>query len=154
MRQIFCIILATIIYSNTSVGAALEVYPKKCVPFVVQGTTLKIKLKPPAIVMVHNLSKHDIWMTHNTRDGVSAGWSSKLNVRRWSALALTKATFEMTCIESTPGHEQNIACEDAVAACVWSPAQLPEGSEGVFWAGENRSLAPLIAHIERRGFTH
>ena len=152
MRHIFCIILATILYSSICLSATMEVYPKKCIPFVVQGGLLNINLKPPAVVMIHNLSKHDLWMTHQANEGVSAGWSSKLTSGRWSALAMTKSLFNLSCIESTPGHEQNIACSEAIAACVWSPIKMPENSSGIFWAGENRSLSTLIAYIERRGF--
>ena len=150
MRHIFCIITAILLYTNCA--TAMEVYPKKCVPFVVHGALLNMLVKPPAIVMIHNLSKNDLWMTHQSHDGVSAGWSSKLNSGRWSALAMTKSEFNMSCIESTPGHEQNIECSDSIAACVLSPVKMPDNSRGVFWAGENRSLSTLIAYIERRGF--
>ena len=152
MRHIFCIILAINLYSTVCKSASIEVYPAKCVPFSIQGVLLDLKVKPPAVVMLHNLSKNDLWLTHNAVGEESSGWSNRLSANKWSALSMTKESLNISCIESRPGHEQNIACSDALAVCIWPAEKIPKQSLGVVWAGENRSLSTLIAYIARRGY--
>ncbi|MDF1645614.1 MAG: hypothetical protein P1U61_01350 [Legionellaceae bacterium] len=81
-----------------------------------------------------------------------AGWSSRLQANYWSALALEDKAFDLSCIESRPGHEQQVSCEQTLAACEWPITARPEKTQGVFWAGENMPLAALTAYISRRGF--
>lgn len=139
----------------SSTIAAQEIYPKGCIPWVIREAVPKLTNKQPTVMMMHNLTDSDLWLTHPTKDpGAQAGFSSKLAAGKWSALALSNAkkSFALMCIESRPGHEQQIACADVLAICQWPTSQLPESAHGIFWAGENMDLNPLRAYIERMGF--
>ncbi len=149
MKYILSILLSLLTISIH----AEEIFPAGCKPLVVQGEVVKLSAKKPALVMIHNLSAVDLWITHPGSDaGVSAGWSSRLQGGHWSALALDKKSFELSCIESRPGHEQQVPCAGLLAACQWSKVKMAKSDTGTFWAGEDMSLASLLAHVGSRGF--
>src|SRR5690606_917703 len=101
----------------------------------------------------YNSSQTDLWITHPVSDpSAGAGWSSRLEAGNWSALALDKKKFELSCIESRPGHEQQIPCTGMIAVCEWPTVRIPEQAKGTFWAGENMTLAALTAYLGGRGF--
>lgn len=132
---------------------AQEIFPEGCVPFVVENDVITLTTEKPAIVMMHNLSAMDIWITHTTQKaGAGAGWSSRVQAGNWSALVLRSPSFNLSCIESRPGHEQQIPCTEVLAVCKWPNVSIPEKMSGTFWAGEDMPLSPLKAYIERRGF--
>ena len=132
---------------------AEEIFPAGCTPLVVHDELLKLVADKPALVMVHNLSKIDLWITHPVSDpSASAGWSSRLQAGNWSALALDKKSFELSCIESRPGHEQQAPCGGLLAVCQWSDVSAPKAESGTFWAGEDLTLSALMAHVGSRGF--
>lgn len=138
-------LLATSLYAEST-------FPKGCHPVTVQGesVTLQAKIK---LVYIHNLSNSDLWVTHPVTDaGASAGWASRLQANNWSALAVNKTPFILNCIESRPGHEQQIPCEGAIAVCQWPKVKIPSSTEeGAFWAGEDKSLDALNAELGSRG---
>ena len=132
---------------------AQEIFPEGCVPFVVENDLVTLSTEKPAIVMMHNLSTMDVWITHTVqKTGAGAGWSSRVQAGNWSALVLRSKAFKLSCIESRPGHEQQIPCSGVLAVCKWPNVSIPEKMSGTFWAGEDMSLSPLKAYIERRGF--
>ena len=132
---------------------AKEIFPKGCVPQRVTEEHVNLVAEKPALVMIHNLSNMNIWITHpEAKDpGVSAGWTSLVEAGNWSALALAKGPFELGCIESKPGHEQQVACSEVLAICQWSDVTMPKDATGTFWAGENLTLSALTAHVGSRG---
>ncbi|KTC75339.1 hypothetical protein Lbir_0484 [Legionella birminghamensis] len=130
-----------------------ENFPATCQPVAVQGETVILKNKQPVVILIHNLSESDLWITHPVSEpDASAGWSSRLTAGNWSALSLDKKKFELSCIESRPGHEQQIPCEGTIAVCSWTGVKAPEKNTGTFWAAENMSLASLSASLGGRGF--
>ena len=132
---------------------AEEIFPNGCTPLVVTGELVALPAAKTTITMVHNLSNMDLWITHPVSEpNASAGWSSRLQAGNWSALALNDEAFELSCIESSPGHEQQTPCSAVVAVCQWTASKMPNNSAGTYWAGEDMPLAPLIAYIKRRGF--
>lgn len=132
---------------------AEEIFPEGCKPFVVEDELISITAGSSRVIMLHNLGTVDLWITHPVSDpGASAGWSSHLQAGNWSALVMNDKPFVLSCIESKPGHEQQVACKSVVGACEWN-ASLPENkSQGIFWAAENMQLNPLIAYLGRQGF--
>jgi hypothetical protein len=105
------------------------------------------------IVMIHNLSNGELWITHPVKNAsASAGWSSQLESGNWAALAYNGKAFTLSCVESKPGHEQQIPCSGVIGVCLWSNVKMPEKATGTFWAGENMKLSVLKAYIARRGF--
>jgi hypothetical protein len=133
---------------------AESVLPTGCQAIAVQGEAVTLKSKNSKLVFIHNISNSDVWITHPvTNPGVSAGWTSRIQAGNWSALAVDKPPFILNCIESRPGHEQQIPCEGALAVCQWRSVKIPSSKEqGTFWAGEDQSLAALTTAIGARGF--
>jgi hypothetical protein len=125
-------------------------FPKKCKPVRVQGNSVVVDVKKGNLLFIHSTAKNDLWLTHPVNNpSASAGWTSRIQPDHWSALALDKSSFEITCIESRPGHEQQTPCEGMIAVCQWKKIKIPEG--GTFWAGEDRALSALIAALGGRG---
>jgi hypothetical protein len=97
-----------------------------------------------------------LWVTHPvTNPGASAGWTTRLQGGNWTALALKKGPFVLNCIESRPGHEQQVPCEGEIAVCKWNAkkVKIPADSQGTtFWVAEDMSLDALIAAVGARGF--
>jgi hypothetical protein len=109
--------------------------------------------------MIHNLSHLDLWITHPLSEpNASAGWSTRLQAGHWSALALDKKAFDLSCIESRPGHEQQVPCAGLLSICQWPNVKASNGGKGTgtgtgtFWAGEDLPLSALMAHVGSRGF--
>ncbi|KGP62993.1 hypothetical protein EP47_02780 [Legionella norrlandica] len=132
---------------------AESTFPKGCLAVPVQGESVTLKAKKSKLVFIHNITNVDLWITHPvTNPGASAGWTSRLQAGNWSALVVDKTAFALNCIESRPGHEQQIPCEGAIAVCKWKGVKIPTSDQGTFWAGEDLSLAGLTAAIGGRGF--
>ncbi|OCH99370.1 hypothetical protein A8135_06695 [Legionella jamestowniensis] len=126
--------------------------PASCKPISVKESAM-LSTKKPVLVMIHNLSNTDLWITHPVSDpSASAGWSSRLQAGNWSALALDKESFELSCIESKPGHEQQVPCMGVISVCRWPAVTMPSQSSGTFWAAEDMSLSALTEHLGGRGF--
>jgi hypothetical protein len=149
--QPYIVLLLALLVSSSIF--AKEHFPKGCRPLAIKNETLVLSANQPSLTMIHNISDSDVWVTHlNQKGTASAGWSSRLQSSQWSALIHDKHTFKINCIESKPGHEQQVSCAEAIAVCQWKITKLPEKASGTFWAGENKPLFELIAYIERRGF--
>lgn len=150
MKRLFFILL----FISWNVEAK-EIFPQGCVPYALHDEYVELTAEKPIVVMLHNLSENKIWLTHETQNaGAQAGWSSQLDNGKWSALAFGqhKKKFKLSCIESRPGHEQQIPCADVLAVCKWPQSQFPEDKSGTFWAAENMDMLPLKAYLERMGF--
>jgi hypothetical protein len=149
MKFVFSILLVL----HAAIGNADSAAPPSCTPLVVKDESIILTTKKPILVLIHNSSKGDLWITHPISEpSASAGWSSRLQADHWSALALNKESFELSCIESKPGHEQQVPCAGAISVCLWSSVQIPTEGSGTFWAGEDMSLNSLMEHLGGRGF--
>lgn len=132
---------------------AEEVLPEQCTPLVVSGDLVVVPATKSSVTMIHNLSNSDLWITHPVSEAeTNANWSSHLQAGHWSALVMNDKPFELSCIESKPGHEQQVSCSVVLAVCQWTATSLPKKSTDTWWAAENMDLSPLIAYIKRHGF--
>lgn len=154
LRDIMKITLSALLISISAfVYADNNSLPSSCKPIQLEGTSAMLTTKKPVLIMIHNSSKADLWVTHPVSEpGASAGWSSRLQADNWSALALDKNAFELSCIESKPGHEQQVPCSTVISLCKWSSIAMSAKEKGTFWAGENMALPGLISHLGERGF--
>ncbi len=126
--------------------------PKGCKPLMVQGESVMIKGKDAKIILIHNVAQSDLWITHPVAEpSASAGWTSRLQADHWSALFVAKPPFALNCIESRPGHEQQIPCEGAIIVCAWSKVAHGEKNQATFWAAENMPLGALTTALGTRG---
>lgn len=128
--------------------------PSSCRPLPVSGESVMLSSKKPVLILIHNLSEGDIWITHPVADpGASAGFSSNLMSKKWSALVVNKKSFELNCIESKPGHEQQIPCEGQLAVCKWPTVKITSQNIGTYWAAENMNWSDLTTYLGGRGFS-
>lgn len=136
--------------------AAASTLPAGCQAVAVQGEVVTLKAKKSSLIFIHNLTSADLWVTHPvTNPGASAGWTSRLQGENWAALALSKGPFVLNCIESKPGHEQQVPCEGAIAVCKWTGKKVKTPARDrktTFWVAEDMSLDALIAAVGARGF--
>jgi hypothetical protein len=147
-------ILMLLFLLGTQTGFTKEsTLPKGCKALKVQGNSVTVHSEKKSLVFIHNLMAVDLWMTHPVADpSTSAGWSSQVHSKKWSALSLGKGPFVLNCIESKPGHEQEVPCEGAIAVCQWNKVKFPRGTKGAFWVAEDMSLSGLTAAVGARGY--
>lgn len=130
-----------------------SLFPYECKPMTVSTGTVKLPEGAPGLVMIHNVSDVDLWITHPISDpSASAGWSSRLQTNRWTAFAQGDKAFELSCIESKPGHEQQVPCSGVLALCQWLNIKTTDKQPTPYWAGENMSLPELLGHLGQRGY--
>jgi hypothetical protein len=144
-------VILGLLFLWSSILVAEEIVPPNCVPLVVTGDELIVPAEKQKIVLIHNLSSASLWITYAAPD-VSSSWSSHLQAGHWSALVSHDRRLALSCIESIPGHEQQVSCANVVALCQWSAAHMPKISADNMWAAEDMELAPLTALISRHGF--
>ncbi len=120
-----------------------------CKPIRVMKDPVLLSSDKPALILIHNISTNDLWITHTgSTKGVSAGWSSQIQAGNWSALVLQNKSFALSCIESIPGHEQQVPCLGLITLCRWAKAtKLEEQNTGTYWAGENKPLSALMQSV-------
>ncbi len=147
------IFIISYLFCNAS-SLAGEVLPPFCKPIALHGETILLNSDKPRLVLFHNLSKTDVWIIQpdiaaETND---MPLSTQITPNQWAALAIDQSATPLQCIESSPGHEQQLACEQALAVCEWSLPQLPKERHGAFFAAESSNLTPLTAYLGRFGF--
>jgi hypothetical protein len=151
MRSFFLItsLLCIILVARAE---AKEIYPYACKPFVIHDETVTLPAKKPRLIMLHNLSNADLWITHPmSEQDTFQSFSTRLQSNHWSALALDDNMFELNCIESKPGHEQQVPCAQTLAMCEW-PLTNPDNTQVPVWAAEDMPLTTLTAYMSRHGF--
>jgi hypothetical protein len=147
------VLISLYLLLTTTLCIAETSLPVGCHALAVQGNTLTLQAKKNKMIFIHNITQTDLWITHSvTNPSTSAGWSSRLQGENWSALALDKGPFEIQCIESKPGHEQQVPCVGAIIVCQWNGVKFPKQSKGTYWAEEDMSLSALTTAIGTRGF--
>ncbi len=71
-----------------------EIFPAGCKPITIHEELVKLSAEKPTLVMIHNLSTMNLWVTHPVSEpSASAGWSSRLQGGNWSALVLDKKSI-------------------------------------------------------------
>lgn len=131
-----------------------EPFPYGCKIISIPHGTVVLPEGSPSLILIHNLSEMDLWVTHPISEpsGASAGWSTRLQSKHWSAFAQGNKAFELSCIESKPGHEQQVPCSGALAACQWLGIEGTDKQPAPYWAGENMPLPELLSHLGQQGF--
>lgn len=133
---------------------ALDSLPYHCQSIAVtQATVMLPAASSPSLVMIYNQSDNDLWITHPITDpSASAGWSSRLQSNHWSALALGQDAFELSCVESKPGHEQQISCAGEIMVCLWPNLTEANRKKEPYWAAENMPLRSILSTLRQHGF--
>ena len=117
---------------------------KPCKPIVVNKDPVVLSSDKPVIIMVHNPSANALWITHSSSPHSSTSFSSLLDPGRWSALRLNgkDGAFELNCVESRPGHEQQVPCIGLISLCQSALAKVDKTMETAL-LGENMELTAL-----------
>lgn len=148
LLTIFTLLVCTFSWGNAS-------FMQRCHPISIKNDVALLKVKKPALIVLHNTSEHTVWLTHPIKNpGASAGWTSELSANHWSALFLTpeKESFKLACIKSIPGHEQRVACVEVLRLCTLSTQSVPKNANTAFWALENINKNDLNPKLVQRGF--
>lgn len=148
---VFCILFMLVVN-----GYAQEVLPTGCVAVVVKNENVNLKAKKSMYIFIHNLSENDVWLINQTeKNNLQSTLSSKMVAGSWSALVVNQdiKKLKFSCIESKPGHEQKISCQDVLAICQWPNTKIPEDNKGVFFVAESMDLSGLTAYSERNGYS-
>ena len=132
---------------------AVEILPYACKPLAITQATITLPKSTSSLVMINNVALTDLWITHPISEpSASAGWSSRIQSKHWSALAMGDKAFELGCIESKPGHEQQVPCSGVLMICQWPDIKITDKRAMPFWAGEDMSLPELLAYLSQHGF--
>lgn len=147
------LVLSFFLMIYSFLAMAQETFPHTCQGLPLQKESIILSAKHSMLVLLYNKSSDDIWITHPVSNvSASAGWSSRLEAGKWSALALDKKHFELSCVESKPGHEQQVSCVELVTVCEWTNVIFPEKNTGTFWAAENMNLSSLTIQLGEKGY--
>ncbi len=91
----------------------------------------------PAIFVLHNVSHQTIWINHESDQGMSAGWSSSIKPKHWSAIQLTKTNFALQCADT---NFKPLDCTHILQACNLIHPPAISASAGSYWLAENKTL--------------
>lgn len=149
MNFIMMILLIMISWSTY----ANDALPHGCHSIAVTQATVTLPKSPSSLILMNNVSEMDLWITHPISEpNASSGWSSRLQTNHWSALALGDEAFELSCIESKPGHEQQISCSGSLVICEWPGLKGTDSQKMPYWAAENMPLSELLSSLSQKGF--
>ncbi len=94
------------------------------------------------LFLFQNQLSHDLLIDPVLEEpAASAGWSTRLQPSKWSALVLGRTHLEFSCIEQRPGAMQYIDCEQVVTVCQIPKVKLAQS--GSYWLAENQSLTEM-----------
>lgn len=84
-----------------------------CQPLLLSTDPLVLTTQKPIQIFFHNISAHPVFVSHPLRPV----WSQRIDADKWSVLLLTAKRLTVTCVESLPGHEQVVPCQQVLTAC-------------------------------------
>lgn len=117
---------------------SLQIFAAKpfCQTFTVHGINIALSTDETLIMVFHNISAHNIYLIDK-----KASTSSLIEPGKWSQFSLVKQSASISCIESLPGHEQQVPCQTVLSVC-----QFPLQSKHITttsWLSENLANSPL-----------
>lgn len=126
-------------------------FPKGCDPLPGIENTLDFKAKGQVLFYVHNKGALPIYLSFINKTGTAhAGWTTKLDPDRWSALTINDRTLSFHCIEEKPGSEQRVRCYEAVEACTVQGTGFDKGNSGSYWVSDNADINTIIEKVRAR----
>lgn len=137
-----------------NVSLAATAYPRYCRPIlpIKQELVVKPQDKQAVVVLINNVHDKNLWLTHPVAEpSASAGWTTRIQPKNWSAIIVKGSAFNIACIEQSPGQEQRIACAHTLRACRMTKADLSSLDAGTYWLAEDKSRREILAAIEERG---
>lgn len=130
-------------------GFAKEIFPKGCEAKSIDQPQLQVPAARNQLVFLHNLSENHIWLANPVHPKMTV----EMKPGQWNVLYLPKGDDTWKCIQSIPGHEQQISCQIGMAVCQWSAkiskSKRPKQNT---WLAENTSYAEAKAYLQRMGW--
>lgn len=127
---------------------ATESFPKNCKVFAFKGENLVIKAPKPKVILINNQTEATLFLSHTGNTGLT----TKIDAAKWASLVVHQKKFIIQCIESKPGHEQQVPCEGMLTTCQLSKVKIPQSRDKTFWAAENLDRKALENHLAESGF--
>jgi hypothetical protein len=153
---IFLATLAILSFTNCPAEDAKYSFPDSCKPDGFQFRNNELVLNPGSeqgLYLFYNDSANDVWLNHSVgKDpGASAGWASNLNTGNWSAFAINKDNFALTCSESEPGAVKELSCDKVLKVCKFAKPYFKPEETGSYWVSEDKPLTNVLGEIKSRG---
>lgn len=146
MKKVLQFFFSLFVILQCSIVFADQNLLEDCKPINLVKSTINLKEKLPNLIVIYNKTKTNLWITHPiTNPSASAGWSSHLHPNKWSVLALNENPFELSCVESKPGHEQQISCLEVILLCKWTKKTKLKlkANENTYWFAEDLTKKQL-----------
>lgn len=104
------------------------------------------------VYMLYNTGKQPLWLVHEkAHPSASAGWSSKLDPKHWSAILMSKKNFILQC--QLVGSNKPVHCRNHVQAYLADAVLIPKKADKQsYWLVENMTIKQLIKRLSARGF--
>ncbi len=144
-------------FTNCSARDSKYGFPEGCSPsgFEFRGDNLVLNTasgSEQSLYLFHNISGSDIWLNHPVEDpGASAGWASNLNTGNWSAFAVNKEGFVLSCSEMGQGSVKTLTCEKVLKVCRFENPVFKQGESGSYWVSEDKPLKAVLDETGSRG---
>ena len=98
------------------------------------------------LYLLHNSTKRPIYVVHNGAHPASRmGWMTRIYPQRFTALALDKDNFELTCEQRDGEKLRQINCSRVIQICRANRPKFIVGTEGSYWLVENQPSARRLA---------
>lgn len=151
-------ILYLILFLNLTGLARGELkLPNNCQPIAITSATVDFSsfvVQNPTLIIIHNLAKTNLWLTLHDEVANYDNLSSMISADHWAAIIWSHKSSKFSCIETRPGHEQQISCEGMVFLCRWEITKSKKDIPANFWLAENMSLPILLEHLSSHGFAN
>lgn len=153
---ILCTLLIVLSLTGCPAEDAKYSFPESCKPEGFDFGNNDLVLKPgvqQGLYLFYNISENDVWLNHpvGKDPGASAGWASNLNTGNWSAFAINKDNFALTCSESEQGAVRELSCEKVLKVCKFKKPSFKPEETGSYWVSEDKPLSNVLADIKSRG---
>ena len=106
------------------------------------------------VYVIENKSKKTIYINHpaDHPGTASAGWGTRLDAQKWTAIMLDRPNFAITCQNGLTGNPQSVvACKKVLKVSRFKPHSNNTNKQGSYWIGENQSLDKLLQTLNVRG---
>lgn len=129
-------------------------FPRGCEPQRNAKKNVTFEAKGQRLFYVHNQNAQTVYLAFINRTGTAhAGWTSKIDADKWSALTLDDRTLTFHCVETKPGSEQRVACRSVIGVCLQNNVQFDKNSQGSYWVAENEDLDLINEKVFARGIS-
>lgn len=146
---ISCFLFSILITSAIASPCTPVIFKKNGNSIILPGSNDR---KISQVYFFKNISTQSIWLDHVQKNpGASAGWASYIRPDHWSALALNKKNFEMSCATIQPGKVIYVDCAKSLEICTPTKLISEKSMKGNFWLTEDRPWDQFVKALEKRG---